>query len=154
MPTAWVVIAQTDLNDYLVSAQVDALAAAALAPGQTNPFARVMPDVMARIRAAIAGCQRNRVSATANSVPPELKWAACLLTIEAMQTRVVGLVLTEEQKGMIRDAKDELKLIRECESVVVTPTDPVVPDVQRGGNIVVVTSSENEATPQQTSGLL
>ena len=82
---AWITISLTDLNDYLVGAQVNALNSSALASGQSDRFTRVMTDMVNRIRTKIEGCPRNFISATALTVPPELKWVACYLIIEAMQ---------------------------------------------------------------------
>src|SRR4051812_31509551 len=121
MATNWILIAVTDLNDYLVAAQVNALRTAALAGGQADPFTNVMHDMASRIRLKIESCRTNQVSATAYTVPPECKWIACYLIIEAMQTRLPGLKLTEEQKGQVDRAYKELNLIAKCDSVVTLP---------------------------------
>lgn len=150
----WIVIDADDLNDYLVAAQVDAMQSAALAVGQTDPFGAVMPDVAARIRAEIQGCPRNRVSATANAIPPSLKSIACLLVIESMQARLVGLTLTEEQKTLIKDGRDYLKRISKCEVPIDEPADPLdPPGVQKGGYIEVVTSETRRTSRDKLSGL-
>lgn len=120
----WLILTPSDLDDYLAAPQVAALRAAALGSGQTDPFLRVMPDVASRIRAEIQGCPRNRVSATPQSIPPNLKSIACLLILEALQARIPGLSLTPEQKTLIADGRDYLKRIGRGQAPVEAPDDP------------------------------
>jgi hypothetical protein len=151
---AWLTISLTDLDDYLVGAQVAALNSAALAPGQSDRFTRVMTDMVNRVRAKIESCPRNHISATPLTIPPELKWAACYLIIEAMQAGVPGLKLTDDQRNQISRAADQLNRIADCKEVVSIPADPLVPaDVQRGGQIKVVTSTTRIASRDQTRNL-
>jgi hypothetical protein len=150
----WTTIALTDLNDYLVAAQVNALNTAALAPGQSDRFTRIMTDAVNRVRAKIEGCPRNRVSATPLTVPPELKWAACCLIIEAMQSAIPGLKLTDDQRAQIARAHEQLTRVADCKEVVATPPDPLEPpDVQRGGATKLVSSSERLVSRNRTRGL-
>ncbi len=123
MSVAWTVVTTTMLKDYLVAAQMTALQTAALSGG-TDPFLTIMPDVAARIRAAVASCAKNTISETANSVPPELKWVACILIIELMQTRLPSMTLSDSQKKTAEDAKKTLAEVAKCELAVSTPTDP------------------------------
>lgn len=154
MATNWILIAVTDLNDYLVGAQVSALRTAALAAGQADPFTNVMHDMASRIRLKIESCRTNLVSATAYTVPPECKWIACYLIIEAMQTRLPGLKLSDEQKGQIDRAYKELNLIAKCDSVVTMPTDPLEPtDAQQGGEIQIASSTTRQFTRGKLAGL-
>lgn len=151
---AWITIQLSDLNDYLVGAQVTALNSAALAPGQSDRFTKTMTDMVNRIRVKIEGCPRNHISATPLTVPPELKWVACYLIIEAMQAGVPGLKITDDQRNQIAKANDQLTRIADCKEVVSLPTDPLTPvDVQRGGQTQLVSSSRRVASPHQTRGL-
>lgn len=150
--SGWIVIADSDLNDYLVAPQMEALRTVALAGGQTNPFARVMADVAQRIRAEIQACATNQLSATANAIPPSLKSHACALIIEAMQTRL-PLPLSDEQKQAAADAKEWLKRIAACEIKVEEPTDPMARSVQEGGQIEVVQKTDRVATKTTMAGL-
>ena len=151
---AWIIIAVADLDDYLVAAQMAALRNAALGGAQTDPFSRVMPDIIGRMRMKIASCEHNQLSATPNSIPPELKWAACYLIIEAMQTRLPGLKITEEQRTQIEDAKRQLDRIADCKDEVTAPNDPLDPSgIQRGGNIELVTKTPRTATNDSLNGL-
>lgn len=151
MPS-WITISLTDLNDYLVGAQVNALNSSALAGGQSDRFTHVMTDMVNRIRAKIEGCPRNHISATPLTVPPELKWVACHLIIEAMQAGIPGLKLTDDQRNQITRANDQLTRIADCKEVVSLPPDPLTPvDVQRGGETRLVNSTDAVATRSQTS---
>ncbi len=153
MAIDWITIVVTDLNDYLVGAQVSALRTAALAAGQADPFTAIMPDIVNRIRLKIESCKTNRVSATALTIPPELKWIACYLIIEAMQVRLPALKLTEDQKNQVKAAKDELNLIAKCDSVVSEPTDPLEPgDAQVGGAIEIASKTTRQFTRDKLSG--
>jgi hypothetical protein len=151
---AWITIQLSDLNDYLVGAQVNALNSTALASGQSDRFTKIMTDMVNRLRAKIEGCPRNHISATPLTVPPELKWVACYLIIEAMQAGVPGLKLTDDQRNQIAKANDQLTRIADCKEVVSIPNDPLNPvDVQRGGQVQMVTHSRRIASRRQTRNL-
>lgn len=152
--STWIVITVDDLNAYLVAAQVAALRTAALGSGQADPFTVALPDIAARIRTEIQGCRSNEVSATPNSIPPELKSYACHLMLEAMQTRIPGLHLTAEQKTQANEARKYLARIASCEVPISQPGDPLIPaDVQRGGTIQVATNTTRRATRDSLHGL-
>ena len=150
---AWITITLTDLNDYLVAAQVNALNTSALAAGQTDRFTRLMADMVARVRVKIESCPRNQVSATPQTVPPELKWAACYLIIEAMQAAVPGLALTDGQRNLITRAHEQLMHIANGAEGVSLPPDPLVPaDVQRGGQTELISATRRVARREETRG--
>src|SRR5580704_16912281 len=151
---AWLTIQLSDLNNYLVGAQVTALNTAALATGQSDRFTSIMTDMVNRIRVKIEGCPRNHISATPLTIPPELKWAACYLVIEAMQAAVPGLKLTDDQRNQIAKASEQLTRVADCKEVVSIPNDPLTPvDVQRGGETQLVTRSRRLGTRRQTRDL-
>lgn len=153
MPS-WITLSLADLNNYLVGAQVTALNTSALAAGQTDRFTSVMTDMVNRIRLKIEGCPRNHISATPLTIPPELKWAACYLIIEAMQAAVPGLKLTDDQRNQIAKANEQLLRIADGKEVVSTPPDPLVPpDVQRSGQTQLVTHSPRLASRHETRDL-
>ncbi|MEW6306184.1 MAG: hypothetical protein AB1705_22185 [Verrucomicrobiota bacterium] len=149
----WITLTAEDLNDYLAAPQVSALRTAALAAGQGDPFDEIMPDVVSRERLKIESCARNRLSATPNSIPPELKWAACYLILEAMQLRIPTLRLTKDQQAQAMRAVDELNRVAACKDVVTAPDDPLEPSSQRGGQIEVVRKSKGLATRESLAGL-
>jgi hypothetical protein len=153
MPS-WITLSLADLNNYLVGAQVTALNSSALAAGQSDRFTSIMTDMVNRIRVKIEGCPRNYISATPLTIPPELKWCACYLIIEAMQAAVPGLKLTDDQRNQIAKANEQLTRIADCKEVVSVPPDPLVPpDVQRGGQTQLLTRSRRFTTRRDTRDL-
>lgn len=152
MPT-WVAIVADDLNDYSAGAKVSALRSKALAEGQTDPFARVMPDVAATARGYLARGGQNQLSLTANSVPPEAKTHLCWLIIEALQARLPGLALKDEEKRMIDRAWQYLRDVAKGDIAIATPDDPTTPDVQAGSAITVVNAPERRFTRHRLEGI-
>jgi hypothetical protein len=151
---AWITIAVSDLNDYLVAAQVNALRSAALGSGQSDPFTNVMQAVTNRVRAKILSCDRNQVSATSYEVPPELKTQTIWLILEAMQSRIPGLKLTDEQKTLVTKAEKDLDDVAACDFAITTPTTPLTPSgVARGNEVELVSSRTRTATPAKLAGL-
>lgn len=150
----WLTISLSDLNDYLVAAQVNALNSSALAAGQSARFTNIMTDMVNRIRVKIESCPRNYVSATPLTVPPELKWAACYLIIEALQAAVPALQLTDNQRNQIAKANTQLDRIAAGQEAVSRPDDPLIPaDVQRGGQAQLLTHCEPKLSREQTGYL-
>jgi hypothetical protein len=150
----WLTISLTELNDYLVGAQVAALNSSALASGQSARFTNIMTDMVNRIRVKIESCPRNHISATPLTVPPELKWVACYLIVEALQAAVPGLQLTDDQRNQIAKANAQLDRIADCKDAVSVPDDPLVPaDVQRGGQAQLLSHSRPLASREQTRRL-
>jgi hypothetical protein len=144
MSAAWIVITASDLNDYSVAAKVSALRTAALAGGQTDPFDRVMPDVVATMRAQIG--LNNEVSATANSLPPEVKTHGCWLVIAALQARLPGLKLTDEEKEMVKEARRYMEKIAAGDIRVTEPTNPVDSGLQTGTPSIAANDREVDRT--------
>lgn len=144
----WVTLVVTDLDDYLVGQQRAALSSKALAAGQTDPWNRHWPDVANRVRAEVrgrpphpqTGAVQNLVSRTPLSIPPSLRWVACLLLVDAMQGRLAVVQgLTEDQVRRVKDATGYLRRVSEGDVPVETPPDPeVVPTVQQAGGPEVV----------------
>ncbi len=145
---------ENDLRDYLISAQVDALATKGLGMGQADPFANIMADAAAAIRSAIASNSGNTVSATANSVPAELKWVLCVKTLEFMQGRITSFELTKSQLRQLDEANQVLKDIMAGTFKVTLPPDPIAGSlVQFGSPAVVVSSSTRLYTRDRLNGL-
>jgi hypothetical protein len=154
MSTPWIVLIESDLDTYLVGAQRTALTSAALAAGQVDPFNDVMLAVSARIRASIQGCQANRVSITANSIPPSFKDFACYLILQDLAARLPSLKFTDQQALLANEARRYLRDVRDCKEKVELPPDPLSPpSIQVNSAVVVVTSSPVLTTRAQTDGL-
>jgi hypothetical protein len=154
---AWVVITADSLYPFLVAPQLDALRTAALKTGQADPFVSQLPVQSSRVRQSIASNPRNRLSATANSVPPECVWMLCWLMIEALQDRIPQLKLTDDQKKQIEDAKADMEKLREREDtqlLISQPNDPESdPAMAFGPTATVVESSTRLATRRTLGGL-
>ena len=149
----WIAITASDLDDYSVGAKVAALRTAALSSGQTDPFDRVMPDLVATVRAMIASASGNVLSDTENSIPPEIKGHVCWLVIEALQTRLPGLRLTEDERRMIDRAWQYLRDVARGDIKVSTPDDAATPEMQDGAAISVVSSPDRLFTRTTLSSL-
>jgi len=143
MATAtWITISVDDLDDCVVAAQMTAIRNAALGDSQDDPFAAVMPAIIARVRAEIQGNPINRVGAVANTVPPSLKNQTCWLIVAALQPRIPSLRLTDDQKDLIKDARDYLKRVGKPNGIPIEqPDDVAANDMQKSG------TSEMAETP-------
>lgn len=147
----WVTIAETDLDAHLAAIQVDAIKNY-LRTTQTDPFTDAMTAVVSRIRNNIAA-KGKVLSGTALSVPPEAKDYACWLIIESLQVRISGLKIEEDQKNMIREAKEYIKLLGQGDHAVSSPDDPIAPTVTIGLGATVVTSTPKNFTREKMDGL-
>lgn len=150
--SAWIVIAATDLDDYLVGAQMTALRSSALAAGQADPFTAVMHDRANYVRNRLAG--RVRISETDYAVPPELKGQTCLLIVEAMQGRLPVLKLTEDQRRQVERAYRDLDIAGTVDLPISEPDDPIEADVQQGAtNASIVSKPTRVFTRDDMQGL-
>jgi hypothetical protein len=107
----WITISPTDLYDYLAAEQAEALRSAALGAGQNDPLPTLIADVVARIRAEIAGCAANTLSPAADSIPAELRGAALALIVEAAEVRLPSLELSDDQVRLANAARALLKRV-------------------------------------------
>lgn len=124
----------------------------ALSPEQTDRFSMIMPAIADRIRNKVK--RRYLVSRTANSIPPELKWVACYLILEAL----MGSILFAADDGFRTQcdrAVRELDRVENGQTVVSLPDDPeTTPDVQTGnGGIEIVTANHRRFTREKMDGL-
>ena len=132
--TNWIQLTEADLHRYLAEPQVTALRTVALADGQPDPLPEILADVSARIRAEVAACPRNRLSADPALIPPELKGAAVALAAAALQSRVPPVRLTRDQDRSADNARRLLKRVAECEVAIAVPPDPApASDYPSGG---------------------
>lgn len=126
----WVAITEDDLKDAKVAQLVEAYKTAALGSGQTNPIPRVIANVVARIRAEIAGCARNRLDADPNKIPTDLKSLAVRMVCRELQSRL-RLPLKDDEKEEWRQDVRYLERIANCEVPVAEPDNPAAdPNLQ------------------------
>lgn len=117
----WTTLQISDLNDYLAANQVQALQTIALANDQGNPINEIIDDITARIRAEISGNHNNILSTNKTEIPYELKSCACYLILEAAQTRLTGLQLSNDQIRMANESREYLKRIAQGEIPISLP---------------------------------
>jgi len=162
--TNWIVLQAADLNAYQVQTQLDLVRKALLSaggsdPAQTDPVTECLLSVSNYVRGRIAANTRNFISGTALALPPELKMWACYLVIEALQNRVPGYKLDENQEGMVERAHDVMDEVSERDSskrqfLLTKPVDPVTSDVMQGGIEVVNCPAPRRFTSKSMQGLL
>ncbi|TVP80456.1 MAG: DUF1320 domain-containing protein [Puniceicoccaceae bacterium] len=140
---AWITLTTADIEDYLVGAQVSALRTAALSPGQGDPVSEAIADISAEIRNYIRGCSSNVLSATAGTIPPELKRHAAALIIEAAQPRL-KLRLSDDQKDAAENARRLLRDIAACKYPVASPTDPESQPADQGATVTPTISGRTK----------
>lgn len=104
----WTQPTASDLDTYLVAAQVDALRTKAIRLGQTDPFAAARAEVLPVVRGYVAAAGTVALDADVLSVPPELKTATCVLILELMLGRL-QIGLTEGQQSMVERANVQLR---------------------------------------------
>ena len=86
------------LGSYLEAGLVSQLNTKDLLAGQSDRFTQSMVDVTNRFRGAIQAPPRMMtVSATANSVPPEVVGDVCRCILAAMQASCPAIVLEKDQ---------------------------------------------------------
>ena len=135
----WLVLTTANLDDVMNGDQAELLRSAALGEGQTDRFAAAMQAVCSRIRAMIE-TGKTACSPVAYSIPPDLADVACYLIVERLQAALPGLALSDDQKVILQDGKDRLKLIEQGKAAVTKPDDgadrddidPVIPKPQFG----------------------
>jgi hypothetical protein len=151
MSAPWITLTVTDIDDYLVGALNSALRTAALSAGQDDPLAEIVTDISAEIRNYIRGCSTNVLSATAGTIPPELKRHACALVIEAAQPRL-KLKLSEDQKTAAENARRLLDKIAACNYPVTDPTDPESTPNDQGASTPKPSISQNRTHRTNADG--
>ncbi len=153
MATAsWITLSVTDVEDYLLAPQLNALRSAALGSTQGDPLPQIIRDVCRRVRAEVQGCPTNQVSPVEYSIPPSLKQAALALIIARAQTRLTVLKLTEDQVRDYKSAERYLERVAACQVPVEQPED-VVSDVQSGGGVELASSIGHIQTINSLKGL-
>lgn len=118
---SWITIASADLEDYLMAPQLAVLRTAVLGETQSDPFTNVMQARCNYVRNRIAG--RSQISATAYSVPPELKDQTCWLILEKLSVRIPVLKLTQDQRDQVARAYKDLDIAGTEDLPISAPDD-------------------------------
>lgn len=148
----WTQITVTDLDDYLVAAQVAAYRQAALAPGQDDPWDEIYDSVAGRVRAECAA-GGNVLSMSPLKVPKSLKKETCYLILEALANRL-NFELTEDQRNTLRECYKYLERIARGAPKVEMPDDPeVAPSTQSATGSTLAKRTRLIAQREHLSGL-
>ena len=102
----WITIDPKDVETYLVPTQVKILTTHK-ALCEENPLEPIIADVTNAIRLKVDPENETEEG----TIPPGLKMQACILIIEALQSRLPDFVLSKDQANNIKNA---WKFIDEC----------------------------------------
>jgi hypothetical protein len=155
----WVTLTVANLNTYLEASVLSVLQTKDLAAGQTDRFTQAMLDVTAKIRARIQSVPGCVVSATVNSVPPELVDVAVKLILLAIQAAYPALGLTKDQLTDFNKAWKELDTLQSKDGKqppilsVSMPPDPLVNTVQGVPRPAVIHSTRRQYQAHTLRGI-
>lgn len=99
----WTPIFPTDIYTYLSRIQVDALRQ------NEDPLPQIIKDTIARVRLEINSSTKTILASHPILIPSGVKTATCHLIIEALQSRIPSLKLSEDQ---IRNADNARSLLQ------------------------------------------
>lgn len=103
---SWIFLKPEDLTDYLAHDQIQLLAQYSSA--ESKPLEHIIKDTCAYIQGQISEKLRPCPMAT-NHLPASCKLAACYLVIEALQSRIPDIQLTEDQIRNAQQARQSLE---------------------------------------------
>lgn len=127
----WITPTSTDLYDARANTLLQAATTQALASGQADPTSDVIAKVVEEIRGAIGFSGKYQVSATANTIPPNLKDMAVLKIVRKLIQRfdagamTGGSMLTPADQQDDRVYEARLNMIRQGQYPVDLPDDPL-----------------------------
>ena len=148
----WVILTEENLGGRLAEEQWDAISSALKGTRETEAFDLFAQGVIAQIRAAIVN-GGGTVSGTANTLPPEGENYAYWLIVRQVILGVPSLVLTEDQKDFIQEARDWLKAVSAGEVGVTEPDDPMDIGVDSAVPGPSFTDVEREFTKDNQDGI-
>ena len=116
----WIKIFPEDLEAVLNKPQLETLKAQSLRSKNRNITEEIIANIIVRIRAEIAASGINLLDTDHSRIPPELKDCALYLAIEALQTRISSLEVSNSQtkhfdlarQTLLRVASGELPVSR------------------------------------------
>ena len=126
MSATWITITTANLQDSRAATMIAAVQTTALASGQSDPVPNIIASVCGEVRGAIGFSGKYQVSATASTVPPNLKDMTVQKIIRMAIRRLnQGALLTEDDRQEERVYESRLNLIREGRYPVDLPDDPM-----------------------------
>lgn len=115
MNTTWIPITSDTIDTYLLPAQLSALRQ------NSDPLNEIIADTIARVRSEIHSNPNNPSCPDPSLIPHSLKTATCHLIIEALQSRIPSLKLSDDQVRNANNARTFLKRIATAEIAIDTP---------------------------------
>jgi len=146
---SWIAITVDTLNEAKIAALVGACNTAALADGQPDRAAGLIQGVVNEVRNAVATCPNNQVDSATTKIP-ESQRDLCVDLILARLKNSLEIPLTEDERNTVTERRRQLRDIAKCELVVDQPDDAIVPEVQGGGGVTLI--SENQSHPFRQLG--
>jgi hypothetical protein len=123
--TRWITPTAADLLRACSSPEREALAEAAIAPGQGDPVPETLADAVAHVRDCVASFSRNRLGGE-GMVPRGLLGTTLSLGIYTALSRLpIASLITEARTRLYDDALDRLKLIAAGDITVEQPDLPL-----------------------------
>lgn len=118
--TIWTPINEDTIAHYLSSIQLSAL------QNHGHPLQEIIADTIAWVRAEVQTNPHNQVNKHPDLIPLELKSATCHLIIEALQSRIPSLKLSDDQIRNAKNARSLLKRVAGAE-ISLSPQSPLMP---------------------------
>lgn len=136
----WTTITDKDIDNYLMPLQNSALRQ------HLDPLENIINDTIARVQAEMLTNPGNPIPPNPALIPSQLKTASCHLVIEALQSRIPNLKLTDDQ---IRNANNARILLHRTAlgQISINGTKP------KPLTIEVVSSRKRQATFNNLHGL-
>lgn len=113
----WTPITPESIGFYLSPIQLTALSQLG------DPLPPIISDIIAWVRSEIHTNPKNVLNNDPTLLPLSLKTATCHLVIEALQSRIPTLKLTEDQVRNAHNARLHLKRVANAQ-VAITPPPP------------------------------
>jgi phage gp36-like protein len=117
----WITIEQGDVLASINNAELEAALNAALAAGQENPLATLIPDVTAEVRGYV---RRRNTLGPSGTLPQELKNAAIDIIIYRTANRLRKKAIAEDKKADTDQALRKLAGVAEGRLAVSAPDNP------------------------------
>ena len=103
----WIKLTPHSISDYLCVPQLDALRQ------NKDALETIISDIVAQVRGIVASNPKNEMPERMNLIPVEVKAPTCFLIIEALQSRIPTVKLSEDQVRNADNARAYLKRVAE-----------------------------------------
>jgi hypothetical protein len=148
----WITLTNTDLTDARATQILTAAQTNATAAGQSDPLPIAIARVTEELRGVIGFSGKYQVSATANTLPPNLKDMAVQKVIRMVLRRLnQPALLTEDDRQDERTYEARLNLIRAGNYQIDLPDDPL--DVAPSTPVGAVGFNQGDCRQYTTKGL-